>query len=269
MLDAIRGARTTIDFETYIYWSGDDRPGVRRCALRAGARRRQGARAARLGRLVEDGPGAGRRDEAARASRSRSTTRRTGAPRPAQQPHAPEAPRRRRPGRLHRRRRHRRQVERRRAGPRPLARHPLPGRRPGRRADAGASSWTTGSRPPARCCTAPSTFRRSSRVGGGAAQVFSSSPSGGSESMELMYLMAITSAKRTIRLSSSYFVPNDLAVRTMVAAHEARREAADHHAGNAHRHRDGARRVAGALGRAARRPAPRSTSTSRRCTTAR
>src|SRR6059058_1421685 len=55
-------------------------------------------------------------------------------------------------------------------------------------------------------------------VAGGAAQVFSSSPTGGSASMELMYLMAITSATRTIRLSSSYFVPNELAVRTMVAA---------------------------------------------------
>jgi cardiolipin synthase A/B len=55
-------------------------------------------------------------------------------------------------------------------------------------------------------------------LGGGAAQVFSSSPSGGSASMELMYLMAITAAKRTIRLSSSYFVPNDMAVQTMIAA---------------------------------------------------
>jgi len=55
-------------------------------------------------------------------------------------------------------------------------------------------------------------------LAGGAAQVFSSSPSGGSASMELMYLMSITAAKRTIRLSSSYFVPNDLAVKTMVAA---------------------------------------------------
>ena len=55
-------------------------------------------------------------------------------------------------------------------------------------------------------------------VAGGAAQVFSSSPSGGSASMELMYLMAITSAKRTIRLSSSYFVPNALAVRTLADA---------------------------------------------------
>jgi cardiolipin synthase len=54
--------------------------------------------------------------------------------------------------------------------------------------------------------------------GGGAAQVFSSSPTGGSASMELMYLMALTSAQRTVRLASSYFVPNELAVRTMVAA---------------------------------------------------
>jgi cardiolipin synthase len=56
------------------------------------------------------------------------------------------------------------------------------------------------------------------QAGGGRAQMFSSSPTGGSASMELMYLMAITSAKRTIRLSSSYFVPNELAVRTLVAA---------------------------------------------------
>ena len=52
----------------------------------------------------------------------------------------------------------------------------------------------------------------------GYAQMFSSSPSGGSESMELMYLMSITAAKRTIRLSSAYFVPNDLAVQAMTDA---------------------------------------------------
>jgi len=55
-------------------------------------------------------------------------------------------------------------------------------------------------------------------VGQGAAQVFSSSPTGGSASMELMYLMSITAAQRTIRLSSSYFVPNALAVQTLVEA---------------------------------------------------
>ncbi len=64
----------------------------------------------------------------------------------------------------------------------------------------------------------PDYFPPLAPLAGGAAQVFSSSPSGGSASMELMYLVAITAAQRTIRLSSSYFVPNDLAVKTMVEA---------------------------------------------------
>ncbi len=50
------------------------------------------------------------------------------------------------------------------------------------------------------------------------AQVFSSSPSGGSESMQLMYLMAITAAKRTIYLSSAYFVPDELTTKALIAA---------------------------------------------------
>jgi cardiolipin synthase len=50
------------------------------------------------------------------------------------------------------------------------------------------------------------------------AQMFSSSPTGGSESMHLMYLMAITAASRTIDLSSSYFVPDELAVKALIAA---------------------------------------------------
>ena len=81
-----------------------------------------------------------------------------------------------------------------------------------------ASSWTTGSRPRARSCTAPSTSRAIAASGSGPAQIFSSSPSGGSASMELMYLLSITAAARTIRLSSSYFVPNELAVQTLVDA---------------------------------------------------
>ena len=51
-----------------------------------------------------------------------------------------------------------------------------------------------------------------------AAQMFSSSPSGGSESMLLMYLMSITAAKNTIDLSSSYFVPEELTIKALVAA---------------------------------------------------
>jgi cardiolipin synthase len=50
------------------------------------------------------------------------------------------------------------------------------------------------------------------------AQMFSSSPTGGSESMHLMYHMAITAAKRSIHLSSAYFVPDALTVKALVAA---------------------------------------------------
>ena len=52
----------------------------------------------------------------------------------------------------------------------------------------------------------------------GKAQMFSSSPSGGSESMHLMYLAAITAAERSIDLSSAYFVPDDLTVRALLDA---------------------------------------------------
>ena len=57
-------------------------------------------------------------------------------------------------------------------------------------------------------------------TGDGSAQVFSNSPSGGTESMELMYLLSITGAQRSIRLSSSYFVPDELALRAMTDALE-------------------------------------------------
>jgi cardiolipin synthase len=55
-------------------------------------------------------------------------------------------------------------------------------------------------------------------VGDGAGQMFASSPSGGSESMQLMYLLMITAAEHSIDLSSSYFVPDELSRDTLVAA---------------------------------------------------
>ena len=55
-------------------------------------------------------------------------------------------------------------------------------------------------------------------VGTEYAQVFLSSPGGGSESMQLMYLLSIAAARSTIRLSASYFVPDDVAIATFVAA---------------------------------------------------
>lgn len=55
-------------------------------------------------------------------------------------------------------------------------------------------------------------------AGDGAGQMFASSPSGGSESMQLMYLLIIAAAERSIDLSSSYFVPDSLTRDTLVAA---------------------------------------------------
>jgi cardiolipin synthase len=49
-------------------------------------------------------------------------------------------------------------------------------------------------------------------------QMFSSSPEGGGESMHLMYLLAITAATRSIDLSSAYFVPDALTMKTLVEA---------------------------------------------------
>jgi cardiolipin synthase A/B len=55
-------------------------------------------------------------------------------------------------------------------------------------------------------------------AGEGDAQMFSSSPSGGSESMHLMYLLAITAAQHSIHLSSAYFVPDKLTSHALVDA---------------------------------------------------
>lgn len=55
-------------------------------------------------------------------------------------------------------------------------------------------------------------------AGKSAAQMFSSSPSGGSESMQLMYLLSIVAARRTINLSSAYFVPDELTLRALSEA---------------------------------------------------
>jgi len=57
-------------------------------------------------------------------------------------------------------------------------------------------------------------------VGDGHAQMFSSSPDGGSESMELMYLLIVNAAERTIDLSAAYFVPDELSRDAIVAALE-------------------------------------------------
>ncbi|WP_233834427.1 cardiolipin synthase [Paraburkholderia sp. ZP32-5] len=54
--------------------------------------------------------------------------------------------------------------------------------------------------------------------GEGLAHMFSSSPSGGSDDMQLMYLMAITSATHSLHLASAYFVPDKLTINAIVEA---------------------------------------------------
>ncbi|MCC2659088.1 MAG: cls [Panacagrimonas sp.] len=52
------------------------------------------------------------------------------------------------------------------------------------------------------------------------AQVFSSSPANGADGMRLMVLMAITAAERSIRLAGAYFVPDERALGALVAARQ-------------------------------------------------
>ena len=49
-------------------------------------------------------------------------------------------------------------------------------------------------------------------------QIFTSSPGGGAESAQFMYLMSIAAARSTVRLSMAYFVPDNIAVNALVAA---------------------------------------------------
>ncbi len=50
------------------------------------------------------------------------------------------------------------------------------------------------------------------------AHVFVASPSGGSESMHLMYLLAIAAAAETIDLAAAYFVPDKLLIQALITA---------------------------------------------------
>jgi cardiolipin synthase A/B len=69
-----------------------------------------------------------------------------------------------------------------------------------------------------RVLHSPDYFPDIDDAGNTPAQMFSSSPTGGSESMHLMYLLSIASAQKSILLSSSYFVPDRLAINALVDA---------------------------------------------------
>ena len=61
-------------------------------------------------------------------------------------------------------------------------------------------------------------FPKLESMGEALGQVFTSSPSGGGDSMQLMYLLSITAAERTIDLSAAYFVPDELTRKALRSA---------------------------------------------------
>jgi cardiolipin synthase A/B len=64
----------------------------------------------------------------------------------------------------------------------------------------------------------PSYFPTLTEEGEMDAHVFVASPSGGSESMHLMYLLAIAAAEETIDLAAAYFVPDSMLIDALIAA---------------------------------------------------
>ena len=66
----------------------------------------------------------------------------------------------------------------------------------------------------------PEYFPELRPVGDELAQFVVSSPGGGGESAQLLYLMSIAAAQRSIQLSAAYFVPDDNEVRQLVEARE-------------------------------------------------
>ncbi len=63
-------------------------------------------------------------------------------------------------------------------------------------------------------------FPKLEAAGPQAAHLFIASPAGGSDSMHLMYLLALAAAERTIDLEASYFVPDELIAQALDAARQ-------------------------------------------------
>ncbi|MEN1959435.1 phospholipase D-like domain-containing protein [Luteimonas sp. MJ246] len=66
----------------------------------------------------------------------------------------------------------------------------------------------------------PAYFPELEPAGDMPAHLFIASPAGGSESMHLMYLSAIAASEHTIDLTASYFVPDELIDKALIAARQ-------------------------------------------------
>jgi cardiolipin synthase len=68
--------------------------------------------------------------------------------------------------------------------------------------------------------TGPEYFPELAPAGDVAAQAFAGDARAGSDHVRLMYLMAFSSARRSIRFSMAYFIPCDLTLQELIAARE-------------------------------------------------
>lgn len=69
-------------------------------------------------------------------------------------------------------------------------------------------------------CNGADYFPALTRIASMDANMFMSSPTGGSESMHLMYLMVVAATEHSIDLSAAYFVPDDLMTQALLAARQ-------------------------------------------------
>ena len=69
-----------------------------------------------------------------------------------------------------------------------------------------------------RVLQGPAYFPPLAPAGDADAQLFTSSPEGGADSMQLMYLLSIAAAEQTIDLAAAYFVPDELTREVMIDA---------------------------------------------------
>ena len=247
---------------------GRDRPRVCGSPVRARPRRRRGAGADRLGRQPEDRAGTARLDGRGRSARGALSPAALVPPRTHEQSHPPQAADRRRArsaspaasasrttGTATRRRRITGAIR-------------TSARGPGRRADAGGVHGQLDQDHRHGAAGRGILSGAAGRRAEARAQVFTSSPSGGGDSMLLMYLLSITAAERTIDLSASYFVPDDLTRAALRAALERGVRVRIIVPGE-HIDTEVVRKASRARGASCSRPARRSTSSSPRCSTAR
>ncbi len=119
-----------------------------------------------------------------------------------------------------------------------------------------------------RCCTGRSTSPSSRRLGTAARRSSAAPLTRGARACASCTSCRSPVRARNVRISASYFVPDDLSVETLVAARRAGCMWRSSYRGQ-DRYRGHAAGVALALGAAAARKGSRSTSIARRCTTAR